>query len=248
MPQKPIHSYILIALVAIVAITAVTVILLTYAQKGALVGEASYPSSGSYQKGGAPDPTAIYTPPKTFCETVKNCNLSSSSPPVSGSPKVVDATGKEVGILVDADFIRETTSYKILVFNTNVKLFFKYDFRPAFYGPGAEIIASEVPPPGPFVFWRFYYDTADCTGPRYASELGSLFNFYLPLNQDNTEKYYQAVDINQVFPQWAKQFHSYSDASTGICVRGDVTNGGTAAVVEEIALPTYRRPLRIVVG
>ena len=55
MVKKEVNQRILLALVAIVAITAVTVILLTYAQKGALVGEAAQ----KYQLGGSTGPLSI---------------------------------------------------------------------------------------------------------------------------------------------------------------------------------------------
>ena len=96
MVKKEVNQRILLALVAIVAITAVTVILLTYAQKGALVGEAAQ----KYQVGGYTGPLPTYVnETKLFCDKVNNCGL---APAGGGSLKVVDATVKEVGILIDA--------------------------------------------------------------------------------------------------------------------------------------------------
>ena len=253
--RKVINPYILIIFVAFIAIlvTVVTVILMDYSRT-ALVGEASYPSSGSYQKGGAPDPTAIYTPPKTFCETVKSCNLSSGSPPVSGSLKVVDAAGKEVGILVD-DAPVAGRGDVIKVFDTNIQKFLNYNLYNVTNGTND----SYIPIPSGF---SFYFETEDCSGQEYILTAPTIWggtnvgtnNPYVPMFLKG---------ILYAFPDYLSINISNRE---GMVLRSRTESGGCYAftdnnlfnlsnpiyagyylsTLEEVIPPTYKGPLSIV--
>lgn len=239
--KKTIPLYTLIAFGIIIAIvTAVAILLLEKTLPLPLVGEAAQ----KYQVGGytGPLPTANTTTntTKLFCDNVKNCGL---VPPSGGSLKVVDADEKEVGFLIDFYLDRNT-----FVFDTNVRQSFQYNLHSAKQGvivpeDGANPLSNSLQ------FIGLYYESTDCTGKKYGivnynSDFD--FNIYRPFRDG--ERYYRVPDINSVFPRETKLFHSRFDTNSNTCVVGDVRNTQTAAIVEEIQLPTYRGPLKIVVG
>ena len=245
MSKKPIHLYLLIALVAIVAITAVTVILLTYAQKGALVGEAAQ----KYQLGGTTGPLPTYVnETKLFCDKVNNCGL---APAGGGSLKVVDATGKEVGILVDGPVVGKGDVVK--EFDTNIQKFLKYNLYNVTNGTNEsyQALAGE-----------FFFETEDCSGPKYfltsPTVLGGTSvganNPYVPLFLRGTLyaiSDYQSINISY---REGMVLRSRTDSSGCNAIPDDnlvnlsnpVYAGYYLSILEEVIPPTYKGPLSIV--
>ncbi len=248
MPTKKLHSSILIAIVAIVAITAVTVILLTYAQKGALVGEAAQ----RYQVGGYTGPLPTYVnETKLFCDKVNNCGL---APVSGGSLKVVDATGREVGILVDAPVAGKGDVVK--VFDTNVQKFLNYNLYNVTNGTNDSYPSTED---------ELWFETEDCSSqgyllapPNWGGTKVGANNPYTPLVFRGTLyafSDYQSINVSYregiILRSRTRSIHpEYPDgceAIPSLNLSNPIYAGYYLSIIEEFNIPTYKGPLSIVV-
>lgn len=187
------------------------------------------------------------------CTPAGECEVSSPAPssdPVIGkSLMVVDAMGKEVGVLSyrsrDINAPLEQAN-EVVVFDTNIQVFMAYDL---YTGRGLD---QGVSPGNRQIdgVWNdnLFFETIDCSGMAYTIPFSR--NPYTLLSIGDPRRYFRIPDYESINIVSFDTLHSkltFERTNIGECSTvSEPKNGKTK--LEEIILPSYPGPLRLVVG
>ena len=164
----------------------------------------------------------------------------------SSSMKIVDANGNEVGVF-NFRSGGDGASKEVVVFDTNIQKFMLYDWYTG--NAPTQGVSGGNRQINPLGSYDFFYETKDCTGTTYAEPWSNNPYLIFSYGSDIYTKYYTISsydNINIASSDMLLSKWSVAITNTPDCeLVNEPKNGKT--IVEQIDLPSYLGPLRIVI-